>query len=254
MYFYIWYGLLFFTHAKQIVLEQQSSVALEDYPYSAGGHESVTLTFDDLPDPPNGLSSLPVPYPDETYPIHLKFKGFSLFRPDHPALSHLISENDLNCAVSSPHAVLGSRYQASPLLPSTNGIDGEENELKIASFELASSSDDGGASTTKTSFELRSLSIKPMDFPSGAETRLFFHGYKSAATSTATSAAEVAFNISFPAGYHLPLHLDMEETSNGKSWTDLGKVEIWADYGRDDNSGYEGLDWEFCIDDLSLIV
>lgn len=251
MYFYIWFGLPFITHAKQIILEQQPSIALEDYAYSPDGHGSITLTFDNLPEPPNGLSPLPVPYPNETSPIHLQFKGFSLFRPDHPALSHLISENDLNCAVSSPHAVLGSRYQASPLLPSNNSTDSEEeNELKTASFELTSSSDDGGASTAKTSFELRSMSIKPMDFPSGAETRLFFLGYKSGGTS----AAEVAFNISFPAGYHLPLHLDMEEASGEKAWTDLRKVEIWADYGRDDDSGYEGLDWEFCIDDLSLVV
>ena len=251
MHFYVWFGLISITHAKQVILGQQPHRALEDYSYVSDDHQSLTLTFDELPEPPNGLSILPGPYPDRSSPFHLQFNGFSLFRPDHPALSHLISENDLNCAISSPHAVLGSRYQARPLTPSKGGIGNEkENELKIASFEIASSSDDEGASTAKTSFELRSMSIKPMDFPSGAETIIFFRGYK----SRATFRGEVTFNISFPAGYHLPLHLDMGKAAAEKAWTDLRKVEIWADYGRDDKSVYKGLDWEFCIDDLSLGV
>ena len=246
MYISLWLLLPFIVHAIRS-LPEQSPILSTAADLSVDEKETLLLTFDDLA-PSHGISQLPSPYPNQSSPLSLQFHGFSVFRPDHPDLSHLISIHDLNCAVSKPYAVLGSRYRSSTTsYQPSNDVSkqavshGKENSvLELPSFELFSPDKDD-------SFELRSLTIKPMDFPAGAETIIFLRGTKS---RSVLQERHVDFNISFPAGYHLPLQLDMETVSAREAWTNLDKVEIWADYGRDDQSGYKGLDWEFCIDDV----
>ena len=53
------------------------------------------------------------------------------------------------------------------------------------------------------------------------------------------------WDVDFITGYHLPLLVKVQQYT-GEAWSQLHKVEIWADFGDD------ALDWEFCIDDLEV--
>ncbi|KAL9628234.1 MAG: hypothetical protein Q9164_007352 [Protoblastenia rupestris] len=170
--------------------------------------------FDDLSLPKTGLTSLPKPY------HNLTFISYSVFDPHSPSLAHLISPYDLNCAVSAPNALLGSRT-------SENGT--------AASFEIASDTPVDKSGLWQ-SFTLHSLKVKPMAAPEPG-TNLVIRGYRNG------TEYDVAWNVWFPSGYHEPLEVRIQEFSEMK-WETLRKVEIFADFG------YDRLDWEFCIDDL----
>jgi len=59
------------------------------------------------------------------------------------------------------------------------------------------------------------------------------------------SEEPLEWSVDFPSGYHLPFLVKMEEFS-GKTWKNIYKIEIVADFG------YDALDWEFCVDDLEV--
>ena len=87
-------------------------------------------------------------------------------------------------------------------------------------------------------FTLHSLQIKPMDAPEPG-TRVWIKGYRKAQEDP------LSWHVDFPNGYHLPLLVHIHKFSK-ESWDRLYKVEIGADFG------YDGLDWEFCMDDVDL--
>ena len=145
-----------------------------------------------------------------------------MFKPKDPALKHLISTHDLNCAVSSPNAILGSR-------PS-EGAEG-------AIFRIANATamrEEG----LHPYFTLHSFYIKPMDAPKPGTT-IYIKGY------SVKRQNPLVWHVDFPSGYHLPFFVKMQEYS-GEEWKHMYKVEIVADFG------YDSLDWEFCIDDLQI--
>lgn len=134
----------------------------------------------------------------------------------------MISEHDLNCAISSPNALIGSR----PM----EGADG-------AVFEIANATS-MAEKGLRPYFGLESFYIKPMDAPAPG-TRVFVKGY------TKARSEPHVWHVDFPSGFHLPFLVKMEEYS-GEEWEKIYKVEIVADFGYDD------LDWEFCVDDIEL--
>ena len=169
--------------------------------------------FDDIPTPKAGLISLSNPY------RNLSFTSFSVFNPHSDSLTDLISPHDLNCAVSAPNALLGSR-------DSRNGTP--------ASFKIANATAMRALGLQPT-FTLHSLKIKPMAAPEPG-TDLIIKGYRD-------GKRDLAWSVWFPSGYHRPLEVYIEKFSRVK-WEKLKKVEIFAEFG------YGRLDWEFCVDDL----
>lgn len=163
----------------------------------------------------NGLADVPSSY------SYLKFSTFIIFTPNDPALSKFISENDLNCAVSLPNALLGSRRyeRGAP-----------------ASFEIANASSMVAAGL-QPHFTLLSFNVKPMDAPPPGVT-IWVRGYSHV-------QKPVEWHVDFVSGYHLPLLVDICKFS-GMPWNHLYRVEISANFGQDD------LDWEFCLDDLEV--
>ena len=163
----------------------------------------------------NGFADVPSPY------SYLNFPTFTVFNPKDPALRKFISENDFNCAVSSPNALLGSRRyeRGAP-----------------ASFEIANASS-MVADGLEPYFGLHSFCIKPMDAPPPGVT-IFVRGYSSV-------QEPVVWHVDFPSGYHLPFLVDLGKFS-GLSWSHLDRIEISANFGED------ALDWEFCLDNLEV--
>lgn len=164
-----------------------------------------------------GLGNIPSPY------HHLTFSSYNVISPRDPNLEGRISPNDLNCAISAPNALIGSRDQ-------------KDSDAK-ASFQIEDEDamvEDGFGPY----FDLLSFYIKPMDAPPPGST-VFVKGYSH------WRKEPLEWNVDFITGYHLPLLVKIEQYS-GESWSRLHKVEMWADYGDD------ALDWEFCIDDLQV--
>ena len=153
---------------------------------------------------------------------HLSFSSYSVLTPRDPALNGLITEHDLNCAVSPPNALIGSR-------PRENA-DGAYFEITNATLMAQ----DG----LQPYFRLKSFHIKPMDAPAPG-TKVSVKGY------TKTREEPYLWHVDFPSGFHLPFLVKMEEYS-GEDWQEISKVEIVADFGYDD------LDWEFCVDDIEV--
>ena len=153
---------------------------------------------------------------------HLSFSSYSVLTPRDPALNGLISEHDLNCAVSSPNALIGSRP--------TENAEG-------AYFEIANATS-MAEEKLQPYFTLKSFYIKPMDAPAPG-TKVFVKGYGNAGEEP------YIWDVDFPSGFHLPFLVKIEEYS-GKEWKEVFKVEIVADFG------YDKLDWEFCVDDIEL--
>ena len=165
---------------------------------------------------------MPSPY------IHLSFSNYNVLKPRDPALEGKITKNDLNCAVSGPNALIGSRFTA----------DGADNpsDAKGASFKInATAALEAGLSPY---FTLVSFYVKALDAPPGNIT-ITVKGYSHGSDEILNWHMEV------PSGYHIPFLVRIQEYS-GKSWDHLDGVEILADYGED------ALDWEFCMDDLEL--
>ena len=173
------------------------------------------MQFDDIKTE-SGLANVPFPY------NHLSFASYSVFKPQDPALENLISEHDLNCAISSPNALLGSRTT---------------EHGKGACFQVANASamKEQGLSPY---FTLSSFYIKPMDAPAPGTT-IYVKGYRLGRKEPLT------WHVDFPSGYHLPFKVKMQDFS-GEEWNEMYKIELTADFG------YDTLDWEFCLDDLEI--
>lgn len=131
----------------------------------------------------------------------------------------MISEHDLNCAVSSPNALIGSR-------PTENA------EGAYFGVNATSMAEEG----LHPYFTLKSFYVKPMDAPAPG-TKISVRGY------TNVLKEPYSWHVDFPSGYDLPFLVKMQEYSS-QEWRELYKVEILADFGYDD------LDYEFCIDDI----
>ncbi len=167
-----------------------------------------------------GITSVPSPY------YHLYFSSYNVLKPRDHSLDGKISKHDLNCAVSSPNALIGSRYTSDSARSS-----------KGAFFEVANASsmaEDG----LKPYFTLKTFNIKPMDAPP-AVISVTIRGYSHARGNPFT------WSVDFPIGFHKPFLVKMQEYS-GERWNQVYRVEITADYGED------FLDWEFCLDDLEV--
>ena len=175
--------------------------------------------FDDIPTV-SGMARIPKDY------NHLVFSSYNVISPRDPALSDLISDNDLNCAVSPPNALIGSRYDSDHPAKSSG-----------AYFKICN-----GTSMIEQGlypyFSLLDLSIKPMDAPPPGTT-ITIKGYRFA------DKEPLVWHVDFVSGYHLPLFVKMHEFSR-VPWDRLYSVEILADFGED------ALDWEFCMDDLEV--
>jgi hypothetical protein len=153
---------------------------------------------------------------------YLNFTDFFALEPHNPALHNLISENDLNCATSSPNSLYGARPLPNDRLPS----------IRLnPSF--------GTEADAISSFTLHSLNIKPLDMPL-AYAKVSIHGKRHDKTS-------ILWNVDFPAGFHDMLYVKIDSFS-GQKWDRLVQLEIWADFYHDGSN----MDWEFCLDDLKV--
>ena len=158
-----------------------------------------------------------------------------MLTPRDPNLKDRISSNDLNCAVSSPNALIGSRVSSD-----TRFEHDHESEIREgAYFSIANASEmvDAGL---QPHFTLVSFNIKPMDAPPPG-TSIIVKGYSHARNDS----NHFQWHVDFPAGFHLPFLVKMQDYS-GDDWDQLYGVEILADFGE------QRLDWEFCIDDLEV--
>ena len=159
----------------------------------------------------------------------MSFSNYNVLKPRDPSLEGKITENDLNCAVSSPNALIGSKY-------TTDRVDQLETTLG-AYFKVANASAllEEGLSPY---FALISFYVKALDSPPG-NTSITVNGYIHGSDDV------LSWHVEFPSEYHLPFLVQIQKYS-GKSWDHLEGVEILANYGED------ALDWEFCLDDLEL--
>lgn len=167
--------------------------------------------FDDL-DTPHGFGIITPGYHG------LTFNNLSAFAPSHTDLKGIISANDLNCAVSHPNALYGSKVN--------------KTNPSVEIYNPAQT------------FTVRSLKIKPLDFPIGSVT-INLSGHPSNASQTPWQ-----WSVDFPAGYHDVLDVRLNEFSKA-AWEGLTKLEVWAEFRYND---VEMDDWEFCIDDLGVEV
>lgn len=169
-----------------------------------------------------GLGKIPSPYQ------HLSFSSYNVLAPRDPAWKDKIAESDLNCAVSAPNALIGSRYTGA--FHSLSAPEG-------AYFEVANTSSPADG---LSHFTLLSLQIKPLAAPESGTT-VTIKGYSHAHEDPLT------WTVYFDSGYTEPLLIKIREFSK-QQWDHLYGVEILADYGEDK------LDWEFCLDDLELLL
>lgn len=190
-----------------------------------------THQFDSISAP--HITPLPLPY------HHLAFRSFSAFSPHAASLAHLITPQDKNCASSTPNALLGS-------------VQGSSGAPSIAIANASAMA----AAGLQAWFDLHGFTGKPLAAPEGeGETRLRVRGWRAAAddyqntSDDDTDAGEggawedepLEWFVDFPSEYHERLQVEMPE-----AWRGLGRVEMWAQFGVD------GLDWEFCVDDVVL--
>lgn len=85
-----------------------------------------------------GIGKVPSPY------LHLSFSRYNILTPSDPALEGFIVPSDLNCAVSAPNALIGSRYAsnaAEKIAKSRKARDVQSvEEPEGAYFEIANAS------------------------------------------------------------------------------------------------------------------
>lgn len=165
----------------------------------------------------------------------LIFEGFYPFKPSHPRFKGLISEYDLNCAVSEPNALHGSRYNFDL------SISSSEEDLEPESLPSFRRSEGNGT------FTLHAIKIKPLNFPVN-HVAVNLRGHRTPPPdSIALAEAPLSWSVDFPAGFHDVLVVNMEDFTHHK-WDNLSRVEVWADFH---NAGTT-MDWEFCIDDVDI--
>jgi len=173
------------------------------------------LDFDDV-ETPDGFGNLTPSYSG------FVFDGFYAFEPSHPRLDGVISSFDLNCAVSKPNALYGTRDNFGP---------GARTRDRRPSIHLG-----GGTNNT---FTVQALKIKPLNMPLGFVT-VTLQGFRQ-------PDGLLTWSVDFPAGFHDVLDVHLEEFSQ-RRWDGLERLEIWADFHYNDVT----MDWEFCLDDLDI--
>lgn len=182
-----------------------------------------------------GIGKVPSPY------LYLSFSRYNILTPGDPALEGFIVPSDLNCAVSAPNALIGSRYTsgAAEKIAKSRNVKGVQSvqEPEGAYFEIANAST-LIAEGLHPHFTLRKLYIKPLAAPSSGTT-VTIRGYSRARKDP------LSWDIYFASDYHEPFEVNIQEYSK-QEWSQLYGVEILADYGEDK------LDWEFCLDDLEV--
>ena len=112
--------------------------------------------FDDIPTTA-GLGPLPSIY------NHLSFSSYSALKPRDPALENLITPNDLNCAVSAPNALLGSRLGNGAGVSRNSSKDGSRDPS--AAYFFVGNATAMVESGLQPDFSLISFDLKPMDAP-----------------------------------------------------------------------------------------
>ena len=151
----------------------------------------------------------------------LEFTDFHVLKPSDAALKGLISEHDLNCAVSAPNALYGARPLPLDRLPR---------------IQLHNSSNSNHG---PKSFTLHSLAVKPLDMPlAHAKVNLRGHQF---------SDDTLMWDVDFPAGFHDILDVDIAAFS-GQVWDQLETLQMWVDFHHSGTT----MDWEFCLDDLKV--
>lgn len=183
-----------------------------------------------------GIGKVPSPY------LHLSFSRYNILTPGDPALEGFIVPSDLNCAVSAPNALIGSRYTsgAAETIARSKKLRGIQTleEPEGAYFEIANASA-LIAEGLHPYFTLRKFFIKPLAAPSSS-TNVIIKGYSH------THKDPLTWDVKFESDYHEPFEVKIQEYSK-QEWSQLYGVEILADYGEDK------LDWEFCLDDLEVL-
>jgi hypothetical protein len=170
------------------------------------------MQFDDI-DTIDGFGKLPAPYHGLTFDTQ-----FYAFDPRNPSFEGIVSKYDINCAVSKPNALYGSKtLKHSPTISIRN---------------------------SSQTFTLHSLKIKPLNMPVGSAI-ISLKGRPSSNMSEC-----FAWSVEFPAGFHEMLAIDVHKFT-GESWSNLTEVEILAHFHYHD---YEADEWEFCIDNLEITV
>lgn len=161
-----------------------------------------------------------------------------MLTPHDPNLKDRISSHDLNCAVSSPNALIGSRVSSNTRR--LDDDDDRESEIREGAYFSVANASDMLHAGLRPYFTLVSFNLKPLDAPSPG-TSIMVKGYSHARSDS----DPFEWHVDFPAGFHLPFLVKMQEHSND-AWDQLYGVEILADFGE------QRLDWEFCIDDLEV--
>lgn len=184
-----------------------------------------------------GIGKVPSPY------LHLSFSRYNILTPGDPALEGYIVPSDLNCAVSVPNALIGSRYisDAVEKIARSRKLKGVQNseEPEGAYFEITNDSA-LIAEGLHPYFTLHKLYIKPLAAPfSSSGTNVTIRGYSRARKDP------LSWDVNFASDYHEPFEVKIQKYSK-QEWSQLYGVEILADYGEDK------LDWEFCLDDLEV--
>ncbi|EXJ54377.1 hypothetical protein A1O7_09716 [Cladophialophora yegresii CBS 114405] len=171
----------------------------------------VLMWFDDV-ETPHGFGQLAAGYHGFT------FNYLYAFKPTHQDLEGTISGDDLNCAISKPNALYGSKVAAET--PSIHAHD------------------------PSRTFTVHSLKIKPLDFPVGFVT-INLRGFL-----LENLSSPLEWTVDYPAGFHDTLHVRLEEFSKTR-WKGLTRLEVEADFHY---NNVEMDDWEFCIDDLEIEI
>lgn len=152
----------------------------------------------------------------------------------------LISAHDLNCAVSNPNALHGSRYNVQS---SVLALDQDEEPSTLPYIR---------PSNRDTSFSLKAFKVKPLNFPINSVT-LNVRGTRAAKSVSPLEEGDdqpnMTWSVDFPAGYHEVLNVTMQDFTH-HNWHNLSRLELWADFNNADTL----MDWEFCIDDLEIEV
>ena len=197
--------------AEQAILEAGRKVLnVSRLPSQQNGRSSLTREqFDDV-QTPDGFAKLKTQYNE------LLFDEFFVFKPSHPTLHGTISVHDLNCAVSKPNALYGSKIT--------------KDHPSIRAYDKS------------RAFTLHGLKIKPLNLPVGFVT-ISVQGFPSNNT-----LPRLTWNVDFPAGFHDVFDVRIEEFTK-TPWEKLARLEVWADF----HYGETVMDdWEFCIDDLEI--
>jgi hypothetical protein len=149
--------------------------------------------------------------------------------PRDPNLPY-IQPPDRNCATSSPNALLGSRYGPQDRRP-TIMVNAEATSLRqLHPF-----------------FDLHSLSIKPIALPVDAVPVIANVTITGWAANQPEMYSPVVFRVEWTSGYTEPLLVDLDSKQFSEyKWEALEVLDLSVDYGPDQ------LDWEFCLDDLTV--